>query len=67
MKFLRSVAGYTWKDHIRNTKSREQPNIFNLINSIPKYRSQRKYHVQRIEYGRIAKKIITHTKKEDET
>jgi hypothetical protein len=30
MKFLRSVAGYTREDQIRNTNIRKQLNIFNL-------------------------------------
>jgi hypothetical protein len=32
MKFFRSVAGYTMKDQIGNTKIREELNIFNLNN-----------------------------------
>jgi hypothetical protein len=39
MKFLRSVAGYTRKDQIINTKIREELNIFNLNAKIIKSRS----------------------------
>jgi hypothetical protein len=31
LKFLRSVAGYTWKGQIRNTRIGEELNICNLI------------------------------------
>jgi hypothetical protein len=41
-----SAAGYSRKDQIRNTKIREELNIFNLNNKILKSRSQWKYHMQ---------------------
>jgi hypothetical protein len=63
MKFLRSVASYTRKAQIRNTKIREELNIFNLNANIIKSRSQWKYHVQRMEDSRIAKKILTENPK----
>jgi hypothetical protein len=63
MKFLRSVAGYRNKGQIRNTKIREELNIFNLNDKILKSRSQWKYHVQRMEDTRIPKKILTYTPK----
>jgi glutathionylspermidine synthase len=34
MKFLKSVAGYTRKDQIRNTKIREEMSIINLNSKI---------------------------------
>jgi hypothetical protein len=40
MKSLRSVAGYTVKDQTRNTKIKEEPNIFNLNAKIIKSRSR---------------------------
>jgi hypothetical protein len=64
MKSLRSVAGYTRKDQIRNTKIREELNIFNINAKIIKSRSQWKYyHVQRMEGRRILKKILTYNLK----
>jgi hypothetical protein len=60
MKFLRSVAGYITKGQIRNTKIREELNIFNLNAKIIKSRPEWKYHLQRMEGRRIAKKILTH-------
>jgi hypothetical protein len=39
MKFFRSVAGYTRKDQKRNTKIREELNIFNLNAKIIKSKS----------------------------
>jgi hypothetical protein len=63
MKFLRSVAGNTGKDQIRNTKIREGLNIFNLDDKILKSRSRWKYHVQRMEDRRMPKKILTHNPK----
>jgi hypothetical protein len=57
MKFSRSVAGYIRKGQIRNTKIREELNIFNLNNKIIKYISQWKYQVQRMEGRRIPKKF----------
>jgi hypothetical protein len=46
---------------IRNTKIREELNIFNLNYKIIKSRSQWKYPVQRMEDRRTPKKIITYT------
>jgi hypothetical protein len=63
MTFLRSVAGYTRKRQIRNTKIREELNIFNLNAKIIKSTSQWKYHMQRMEGRRILKTIITHSPK----
>jgi hypothetical protein len=34
MKIFRSIAGYMWKDQIRNIKIREELNIFKLNNNI---------------------------------
>jgi hypothetical protein len=62
-KFLRSVAGYTRKDRIRNTQIRGKLNIFHLNNNILKSKSQWKYHVQRMEDRRIPKKILTYNPK----
>jgi hypothetical protein len=59
IKFLRSAAGCIKKDQIRNTKIREELNIFNLNAKIMNSRSQWKYHVQRMEDRRILKKILT--------
>jgi hypothetical protein len=59
MKFLRSVAGYTRKDQMRNTKIREELNIFILKAKIITSRSQRKYHAQRMEDRRIVRKYLT--------
>jgi hypothetical protein len=44
---MRSVTGYAWKCRIRNTKIREELNIFNINNKFLKSRSQWKYHVLR--------------------
>jgi hypothetical protein len=63
MKVLTSIAGYTRKDQIRNTKIREDLNILNINNKILKSRSQWKYHVQRMEDRRILKKIPTYNPK----
>jgi hypothetical protein len=46
MKLLWSVAGYTRKDQIGNTKIREELNIFNLNNKTLISRSKWKYHMQ---------------------
>jgi hypothetical protein len=40
MNFLRSVAGYKRIDQIRNSKTREELNIFNLNDKILNFRSQ---------------------------
>jgi hypothetical protein len=63
MTFLRSVAGYKRNGQIRNTKIREELNIFNLNAKIIKPRSQWNYHVQRTEDRRIPKKILTYNPK----
>jgi hypothetical protein len=63
MKFLRNVAGYTRNDQMRRTKIREELSIFNLNAKIIKSRSQRKYHVRRMEDRRTAKKILTYNPK----
>jgi hypothetical protein len=63
MKSLRSVASYTSYEQIRNTKIREELNIFNLNAKIIKSRSQWKYHVQQMEDRWIQKKILTHNPK----
>jgi hypothetical protein len=49
IKFLMSAAGYARKDQIRNTKIKEELDIFNINNKILKSKSQWKYHVQRME------------------
>jgi hypothetical protein len=38
MEFLRSVARYTRRDQVRNTRIREKLNIFNVTNKILKLR-----------------------------
>jgi hypothetical protein len=58
MKLLRSVAGYIWKDQIRNTKIREELDIFILNTKIIKSRSQWKNHKQRMEDRQNPKKIL---------
>jgi hypothetical protein len=63
MKFLRCVAGYTRKDQVRNTKIREELNIFNLNSKILKSRSQWKYHMQQLEDKWILKKILSYNPK----
>jgi hypothetical protein len=63
MKFLRNEAGCTRKDQTRNTKIREELNIFNLSNKILKYRSPWKFHVLRMEDRRILQKILIYNPK----
>jgi hypothetical protein len=63
MKYLNSVAGYTRKKQVRNTKIIEELNIFNLNTKVIKSRSQWKCHVQRMEDRRIPKKILTYNPK----
>jgi hypothetical protein len=60
MKFLRTVAGYTRNNQIRNTKIRGELTIFNLSKKILRPRSQWKYHVTRMENRRIPRKILTY-------
>jgi hypothetical protein len=60
MNFLRSVAGYKRIDKIRNSKIREELNIFNLNGKILNFTSQWQNHVLRVEDGRILKKILTY-------
>jgi hypothetical protein len=50
-------------DEIRNIKIREELNIYNLNAKIIKSRSQWKYHVHRMEYRQIPKKILTYNPK----
>jgi hypothetical protein len=57
MKFLWSAAGYTRKCHTRRTKITEELNILNVNLKIIKFRSNWKYHVQRMEDRRILKKV----------
>jgi hypothetical protein len=45
MNFLRSVAGYRRIDQIKNSKIREELNIFNSNDKILNFRSQWKNHV----------------------
>jgi hypothetical protein len=52
MKFLRSAEGYAREDNIRNTKIREELNIFNLNAKIIKSRSQ--WKMSRAANGRQA-------------
>jgi hypothetical protein len=63
MKFLRSVAGDTRKDRIRNTKIKEELSIFNLNDKIIKSRSHWRYHVHRMEGRRTPEKILTYDRK----
>jgi hypothetical protein len=56
MNFLRSVAAYKRVDQTRNSKIREELNIFNLHDKILNFRSQWKNHV-RMEDGRIKKEF----------
>jgi hypothetical protein len=60
IKFLRSIAGYTRKDQIRNTKIKEELNIFYPSNTILKCRLTSKYHDLRMEDRRIQKKMLTY-------
>jgi hypothetical protein len=67
MKLLRNVAGYTRKDQTRNTTIREELNVLHLNAEIIIFRSQWKYHLQRMESRRIPKKILTYNPKTTET
>jgi hypothetical protein len=60
---LRNVAGYRRRDEIRNTKIRDELNIFNLNNKILKSGSSWKHHVLRMENRRIPKKILKYNPK----
>jgi hypothetical protein len=40
---LRSLAGYIWRDQVRNTKIGEEFNTLNINNNILKSRSQLRY------------------------
>lgn len=61
MKISGSVAGHRMNDKIRNTKYREELNIFILINKIVKSSSACKCNVLRMEERRIPPKIyLTH-------
>lgn len=51
IKFLRSVAGYTRKDKLRNPNIREGLNIYDMNTKITKSRSQWNYHMQRMKDG----------------
>jgi hypothetical protein len=59
---MRSVAGYTRKE-TRNTRVREELNIFNLNDKIIKSSSQWKNHVHRMDGTRFPKKILTQNRK----
>jgi hypothetical protein len=48
------------KDQIRNTKIKEEINIFILTNEILKFRSHWKHHVLHMEDEQIPKKILTY-------
>jgi hypothetical protein len=49
IKFFRNVADYTMNNQIRNTKVREELNIFNLNAKIIKSISQWVHHMQRMK------------------
>jgi hypothetical protein len=59
MTCLRSVAGYTRKDQIKNKKIEEEIIIFNLSNNIQNSRSHWKYHALQMEERRIPRTIFT--------
>jgi hypothetical protein len=60
MKSLRSIAVYTRKDQIGNTKIREELKIFNLKNTILKSRSSGNITCNEWKTGRqIPMKILT--------
>jgi hypothetical protein len=62
IKFCSSAAGYIRKDQMRNTKIREDLNVFNLNQNF-KIQSQWKYYVLRMEDTRIPKKILSYNAK----
>jgi hypothetical protein len=66
MKLL-SVAGYTRKEQIKNTKIKEKRNIFNLNNKILKSRSQWQYHILRMEHKTYSGKNNVNTAPQKKT
>ena len=58
MKFLRPIAGYTRLDKKRNIDIRQQLNIEELNNTIINYRTNWKYHVNRMTENRIPKAAL---------
>jgi hypothetical protein len=59
MRFLKNVAGYIKRDHLRNIRIREELNVFNISNKILKSLSQWKY-ILRTEDRHIPKKTLTY-------
>ena len=57
MRFLRSIAGYTLRDHIRSEVIRESLEVENILEVIKKYRVSWREHVRRMPDSRIPKAI----------
>jgi hypothetical protein len=64
MKFLRSRTGYSKMGQIKNTKTMEEMNIYNVNNEILKWGTHWKYHIPWMDNRWIAKKILTYNPKE---
>jgi hypothetical protein len=59
MKFLRYVAGYTLKEHVRNDNIRQQLEIFNLNDRIHQNKKNWHEHILRMDL-RITQQILQH-------
>jgi hypothetical protein len=58
MKFLRRVAGYTLRDEVRNTITREELQIFNNGEIIQSRKIEWHEHLSRMEQQRIAQQVM---------
>jgi hypothetical protein len=63
MKFLRTTAGYTKLDINRSTEILRELKINSVLEHIDQYRNNWKQHVQRMDWSRIPRQLMTYRQK----